>query len=161
MPRRKSNLGCHTRGVEAFRRVIANEIEEEQASAKERNRQRMAQIHAEEAAKRQNAWRSRFVPSDQPSYLLYLRSQQNERDRTSQKKKKLVHLFKTAIDMMPSDTYIIVINADKTPAGERVRVFSAPTVDEVTIIIVGDQFQLSHIVLHRRNDQLTKVAETR
>ncbi|GFV94455.1 helitron_like_N domain-containing protein [Trichonephila clavipes] len=62
--------------------------------------------------------------------------------------------------MMPSDTHKIVIRADKTPAGEHVRRFNAPTVDEVAIIIVGDQFQPRDIVLHRRNEQLTKVAET-
>ncbi|VDM92855.1 unnamed protein product [Onchocerca ochengi] len=57
-------------------------------------------------------------------------------------KSNLVHLFKTAIDMMPSDTHKIVIYADKTPAGEHVRRFNAPTIDEVAIVIVGDQFIL-------------------
>ncbi|XP_013793874.1 uncharacterized protein LOC106477901 [Limulus polyphemus] len=41
--------------------------------------------------------------------------------------------------MMPSDTHKIVIH--KTPAGEYVRRFNAPTIDEVVIVIVGDQFQ--------------------
>ncbi|GFW42940.1 helitron_like_N domain-containing protein [Trichonephila clavipes] len=72
----------------------------------------------------------------------------------------LVRLFKTAIVTMPSDTYRIVIRADKISAGEHVRRFNAPTVDEVAIIIVGNQFQPRDIVLHRRNEQLTKVAET-
>ncbi|GFU35018.1 uncharacterized protein NPIL_276781 [Nephila pilipes] len=62
--------------------------------------------------------------------------------------------------MMPYDTHKIVIRADRTPAGEHVRSFNAPTVDEGTIIIVGDQFQSRDIVLHRRKEQLTKVAET-
>ncbi|GFS76021.1 ATP-dependent DNA helicase [Nephila pilipes] len=75
-------------------------------------------------------------------------------------KNHLVRLFKTAIDMMPSDTHKIVIHADRTPAGEHVLRFNAPTVDEVAIIIVGDQFQPIDIVLHRRNEQLKKVAET-
>ena len=61
---------------------------------------------------------------------------------------------------MPSDTPKIVIHADKTPAGEHVRKFNAPTIDEVAIVIVGDQFQPRGIVLHRRNGQLTKIAET-
>ncbi|XP_039282934.1 uncharacterized protein LOC120351055 [Nilaparvata lugens] len=72
----------------------------------------------------------------------------------------LVRLFKTAIDMMPSDTHKIVIHADKTPAGEHVRRYNAPTIDEVAIVIVGDQFQPRDIVLHRRNNQLINVAET-
>ncbi|GFU28394.1 uncharacterized protein NPIL_173271 [Nephila pilipes] len=62
--------------------------------------------------------------------------------------------------MMPSDTHKIVIQADRTPDGEYIRRFNAPTVDEVAIIIVSDQFQPKDIVLHRRNEQLTKVAET-
>jgi hypothetical protein len=39
MPRRRSNLGRRTRGAEAVRRVVANQTEEERASANERNRQ--------------------------------------------------------------------------------------------------------------------------
>ncbi|GFU49919.1 helitron_like_N domain-containing protein [Nephila pilipes] len=62
--------------------------------------------------------------------------------------------------MMPSDTHKIIIQADRSPAGEHVRRFNAPNVDEVAIIIVGDQFQSRDIVLHRRNEQLRKVAET-
>lgn len=62
--------------------------------------------------------------------------------------------------MMPSDAHKIVIHADKTPAGQHVRRFNAPTIDEVAIVIVEDQFQPRDIVLHRRNDQLTKFAET-
>ncbi|GFT40768.1 ATP-dependent DNA helicase [Nephila pilipes] len=61
--------------------------------------------------------------------------------------------------MMPSDTHKIVIHTDSTLVGVHVRRFNAPTVDEVVIIIIGDQFQTRDIVLHRRNEQLTKVAE--
>ena len=72
----------------------------------------------------------------------------------------LVRLFKTAIDMMSSDTYKFVIQADKTPAGEHVRRYNAPAIDEVAIVMVGDQFQPRNIVFHLRNDQLINVAET-
>jgi hypothetical protein len=65
----------------------------------------------------------------------------------------LVRLFKTAIDMMPLDTHKIVIYADKTPAGEHVRRYNAPTIDEVAIVMVGNQFQSKDIVFHLRNDQ--------
>ncbi|XP_045429827.1 stress response protein NST1 [Pipistrellus kuhlii] len=84
MPRRKSNLGRRTRGAEAVRRVIANQTEEERASANERNRQRMAQKRAKETAEqraarledaRLRARRSRSAA------LNRLRSQQNERHR--------------------------------------------------------------------------------
>ncbi|PNF27693.1 hypothetical protein B7P43_G14541 [Cryptotermes secundus] len=40
-------------------------------------------------------------------------------------------LFKTEIDMMPSDTQKNVIHADKTAAGQHVQRFSAPTIDEM------------------------------
>jgi hypothetical protein len=55
MPRRRSNVGRRTHGAEAVRRVVANQTEEERASANKRNRQRMAQIRAEEAAERRTA----------------------------------------------------------------------------------------------------------
>lgn len=73
---------------------------------------------------------------------------------------ELVKLFKTAIDQMPSDNHTIVIRADKTPIGEHARRFNAPTIDEVAIVIVGDQFESRDIILHRRNDQLQRVSET-
>ena len=74
-------------------------------------------------------------------------------------KNHLAHLFKTAIEMMPSDTHKIVIHADKTPAGEHVQRFNARILEEVEIFIVDGQFQPRDIVLQRRNDQLTKIAE--
>ncbi|GBM81800.1 hypothetical protein AVEN_145966-1 [Araneus ventricosus] len=62
--------------------------------------------------------------------------------------------------MMPSDTHKIIIHADKTPAGKHVRRYNAPTINEVAIVMVGDQFHPRDIVLHRRNDQLINVTET-
>ncbi|XP_039970149.1 uncharacterized protein LOC120782058 [Bactrocera tryoni] len=73
--------------------------------------------------------------------------------------KALVQLFKIALDRMPSDHHDIVIRADRTPFGEHERRFSAPTIDEVAIVIRGDQFQSRDIILHRRNDQLQRVSE--
>nr|KAF6337196.1 origin recognition complex subunit 4 [Myotis myotis] len=87
MPRRRSNLGRRTRRAEAVRRVIANQTEEERASANERNRQRMAQKRAEEAAERRAArledaqWRARRARGSRSAASDLLRSQQNERDR--------------------------------------------------------------------------------
>ena len=72
----------------------------------------------------------------------------------------LVRLFKTAIDLMPTDTHKIVISADKTPPGQHVRRYNAPTIDEVAIIMVGDQFLPRNIILHKRNAQLLRIAET-
>ncbi|VDK61207.1 unnamed protein product [Onchocerca ochengi] len=67
-------------------------------------------------------------------------------------KNKLVYLFKTAIDTMPPDTHKIGIYAEKTAAGEHMRRFNTPVIDEVAIVIVEEQFQPIDIVLH---DQLT------
>ena len=72
----------------------------------------------------------------------------------------LVHLFKTAIDLMPTDTHKIVISADKTPTGEHMCRYNAPTIDEVAIVIVGDQFLPRDIILHKRNAQLARIAKT-
>ncbi|VDM99549.1 unnamed protein product, partial [Onchocerca ochengi] len=55
---------------------------------------------------------------------------------------------KKAFDMMQSDTNRIVIHAEKTPAGEHMRRFSAPSIDEAATVIVADQFQLRNIVFH-------------
>lgn len=61
---------------------------------------------------------------------------------------ELVRLFQTALDRMPSD------------AGEHARRFNAPTIDDVAIVIVGEEFKSRDIVLHRRNQQLQRVSET-
>ncbi|XP_062541344.1 uncharacterized protein LOC134209376 [Armigeres subalbatus] len=61
---------------------------------------------------------------------------------------------------MPSDNHKIVIHADKTPVGEHARRFNAPTVDDIAIIIVGENLPSRDIVLHRRDDQLKRISET-
>lgn len=73
---------------------------------------------------------------------------------------QLILLFKTALDLMPSDNHKIVIRADKTPAGQHARRFNAPTIDEVAIVVVGEDLESRDIVLHRRNDQLQRIKET-
>lgn len=73
---------------------------------------------------------------------------------------ELVALFTTALDHMPSDNYKIVIRADKALAGQHAGRFNAPTIDEVAIVVVGENFENRDIVLHRRNDQLQRVSET-
>lgn len=72
----------------------------------------------------------------------------------------LVGLFKTALEQMPSDNHKIVIHADRRPAGEHARRFNAPTVDDVAIVVVGENLASRDIVLHRRNDRLQRVSET-
>ncbi|XP_063907805.1 uncharacterized protein LOC135125948 [Zophobas morio] len=69
-------------------------------------------------------------------------------------------MFKIALDLMPSDSHKIIIRADKTPAGKHTRRFNSPTIDEVAVIIVGENLQSRDIVLHRRNSDLKRVSET-
>lgn len=73
---------------------------------------------------------------------------------------ELIALFRTALDRMPSDNHKIVIRADKAPAGQHAGRFNAPTIDEVAIVIVGENLDNRVIVLHRRNNQLQRVSET-
>lgn len=73
---------------------------------------------------------------------------------------ELVKVFKTALDRMPSDSHNIIIRADKTPAGEHARRFNSPTIDEVAIVVVGENLQSRDIVLHRRSNELKRVYET-
>ena len=40
------------------------------------------------------------------------------------------------------------------------RRYNAPTIDEVAIVMVGDQFLPQDIILHKRNAQLVRIAET-
>lgn len=72
----------------------------------------------------------------------------------------LIRLFKTAIEQMPADDYKVVIKADKTPIGQHDRRYNAPTIDEVAIVIVGEQFESRDIILHRRSENIQRVAET-
>lgn len=74
---------------------------------------------------------------------------------------QLVKLFKTALDMMPSDDHKIVIRADKRAAGEHERRFNAPTSDEVAIVVVGENLVSRDIVVRRRDgDNLQRICET-
>lgn len=74
---------------------------------------------------------------------------------------ELVTLFKTALEMMTSDDHKIVIKADKTPAGEHERRFNAPTLNEVAIVVVGENLESRDIVIQRRNgNTLQRVSET-
>ena len=63
----------------------------------------------------------------------------------------------TPLDRMPSDNHKIVIKADKTTSGQHARRFNAPTIDEVAIVIPGENLENRDIVLHRR---LQRASET-
>ena len=71
-----------------------------------------------------------------------------------------VPLFKTALEHMPTDDYkVVVIRADKTPTGEHLHRFNAPALDEVAIVMVGNDFGTRDIVFQKKNNTLQGVAE--
>ncbi|XP_028967653.1 uncharacterized protein LOC114828293 [Galendromus occidentalis] len=72
---------------------------------------------------------------------------------------ELVRVFRSSLELMPTDDYVVVIKADKTP-GEHAGRFNAPTSDEVAIVIVGEEFNSRDIVLRRRDGCLKRVSET-
>ena len=72
------------------------------------------------------------------------------------KNNNLVRLFKTAIDLMPTDTHKIVISAEKTLPGQHVHRYNFLTIDEVAIVMVCDQFLPRDIILHKRNVSVVK-----
>ncbi|EYC03673.1 hypothetical protein Y032_0092g2555 [Ancylostoma ceylanicum] len=72
----------------------------------------------------------------------------------------LVNVFKTALEKMPNDDYKVVIRADKRPRGEHERRFNAPTVSEVAVVMVGEEFKRRDIVIQKRSKVLQRISET-
>ena len=71
-----------------------------------------------------------------------------------------IKTFETSIDHMPTDAYKIIIKADRKPAGEHERRFNAPVVDEVAVVISGNEFEKRDIVLQVRSGSLQRICET-
>lgn len=67
----------------------------------------------------------------------------------------LIKEFKTAKENIPSDDYKIVIRADRVPRGEHERRYNVPTVNEVAILIVGNNSR--DIVLCTRDNALSRI----
>ncbi|KIH66755.1 hypothetical protein ANCDUO_02915 [Ancylostoma duodenale] len=72
----------------------------------------------------------------------------------------LVKLLKTSLERMPTDEYKVVIRAVKRPTGEHERRFNAPTVNEVAVVMVGEDFDRRDIIIQKRNDSLQRISET-
>ena len=51
---------------------------------------------------------------------------------------ELLKIFKSHMHKSQCYNHAIVINTDKTPAGEHIRKFNAPIIDDVAGIMVGD-----------------------
>lgn len=67
----------------------------------------------------------------------------------------LARLLKSALERMPNDDNKVVIKADKRPCGTHERTFNAPTIDEVAILIVGEQ-----LLTRRDTGQVQQISET-
>jgi hypothetical protein len=72
----------------------------------------------------------------------------------------LTKTFKTSLERMPTDAYKVVLRADGRPAGEHERRFNAPQVDEVAVVISGDEFDQRDIIIQRRGESLQRISET-
>lgn len=84
----------------------------------------------------------------------------SELDTLLNEHNELLKFFKSHMHELQSDDHAIVINPDKTPAGEHARRFNAPVVDEVAGIMVGDRTATREIVIRRRNNNLEYIADT-
>ena len=70
-------------------------------------------------------------------------------------------MFKTALERMPTDEYKVVIRADKRPSSEHERCFNAPTINDVAIVIVGqEQYHRRDIIIQRWSENLLRIPET-
>ncbi|XP_044582961.1 uncharacterized protein LOC123263981 [Cotesia glomerata] len=84
----------------------------------------------------------------------------SELDALLNEHNELLKIFKSHMHKLESDNHAIVINPDKTPAGEHIRRFNAPVVDDVAGIMVGDRTGAREIVIRRRNNNLQFIADT-
>lgn len=55
---------------------------------------------------------------------------------------------------MSFNNYKIIITADETPVGQYTKHFNALIIDEVAIVVVGENLENQDIVLHCWNNQL-------
>ncbi|XP_044594889.1 uncharacterized protein LOC123272257 [Cotesia glomerata] len=71
----------------------------------------------------------------------------SELDALLNEHNELLKIFKSHMHKLESDNHAIVINPDKTPAGEHIRRFNAPVADDVAGIMVGDRTGAREIVI--------------
>ena len=70
---------------------------------------------------------------------LFTRRIIGELDALLNEHNELLKIFKSHMHKLQSDNHAIVINPNKTPAGEHIRRFNAPVVDDVAVIMVDDR----------------------
>jgi len=69
-------------------------------------------------------------------------------------------LFRISLEWILTDDYKILVTADKTPIGQHVRQYNFLMIDDVTIVLVGEEFDLREIIFHHRNGNFHWVSET-
>jgi len=73
----------------------------------------------------------------------------------------LIRSFTTTLERMPADDFKVVIKADRMPAGEHRGRYNVPEVDEVAIVMAGNEStDYRDIVLHKRGTGLKRIMET-
>ncbi|XP_049302174.1 uncharacterized protein LOC125775566 [Bactrocera dorsalis] len=73
----------------------------------------------------------------------------------------LIRLFTISLERMPTDHHSIIIQADKRPKGTLEKQYNAPTVSEISVVVVGENLQSRDIVIKRRNhNALKRISET-
>ncbi|GBL95439.1 hypothetical protein AVEN_21428-1 [Araneus ventricosus] len=65
-----------------------------------------------------------------------------------------------ALDRTTTDEYKIVIRADKQTAGEHEHCNNVPTINEVAIVIAGQEFDRRDISIQRRSEALQRIVGT-
>lgn len=71
----------------------------------------------------------------------------------------LIKIFKSALEIMPTDDYQIVIKADNIPSGIHKKRINVPRFNETAVVMVGSNFEKRDIVLYKRNSTKSKVSE--
>lgn len=72
----------------------------------------------------------------------------------------LLQLFKQVSPRLINDNYMVVIKANKVPVGQHARQYNAPTINDVAIVIAGDEFHRRDIKIRRRDDTVENITDT-
>lgn len=77
------------------------------------------------------------------------------------KHNKLIKIFKSALENMPTDEYQIVLKAEEKPIPNiHPKRINVPTSNEVAIVIIGEEYGNRDIVVRRRDKSLKRINPT-
>ena len=75
-------------------------------------------------------------------------------------KNNIMKDFKTAMELATPEELKVKIHADRVPSGEHERRYNAPVMNDVAIVIVGQEFNRRDIILHSRQNGLQRISDT-